>query len=297
MNPGRSIDINQHLVKASFKELNNRDKEIIAASIENRCDDMILSKIVEDYVYGTTRALDFGDYYNTLRKGGAWEHAINRNDDYFDITELTAIDEHIHVPRYLSFRTAGMYKNHESDRIENSIGLVFDAVLIDDDPKDMHVTTLFGVDKKKAPQIARDLDTHEKRVAVSMGCNIAYATCTSCGKDIKSEKDICSCLAYQKGGRKNGKKVAELLRRPTFFELSFVNIPAAPTAYVIQVLRSIIPGGLLKIASQEGETYNTLQVMASVYDMIKTASTPREKARLAAKLDYLISELENHLGF
>ena len=284
-------------IKASFKELSNKDKEIIASSIDSRTNDMILSKIVEDYVYGTTRALDYGDYFNTQKKGGTWEHAINRNNDYFDITELTSIEPYLNIPRYLTFRTAGMYKNHESDKVENSIGLVFDAVLIDHDPNDMHVTTLFGIDKKKAPRIARDLETHGNRVAVSMGCNIAFATCTACGKDIRDEKDICSCLAYNRGSRKNGKKVAEFLRKPSFFELSVVNVPAAVKAYVIDVLKNIVPGRLLKIASEDGLAYNNLQIMASVYDMIRQAQTQQEKIRLANKLDELIVGLEKSLGF
>lgn len=281
----------------SFKELTSKDKEVIAHSIESRNEEMILSKVVEDYLYGTTRALDYGDYFNVRKQGGAWEHAINRNDDYFDVTELTAYDPIIKLPRYLTFRTAGMYKNHESDKIENALGLVFDAVLIDKDPNDMHVTTLFGVDKHKAPQIARDLTKHPERVAVSMGCNIKFATCTSCGKDIRDPKDVCSCIAYHKGGRKNGKKVAELLREPSFFELSFVSVPAAVTAYVIDILRAIVPGKLLKIASTDGVSYNQLQVMSAVYDMIKSASTPEEKRRLSNSFDKLIYDLEKSLGF
>jgi hypothetical protein len=294
----RSTRDKKPVVQATFKELTKRDKEVIAHSIESRNEDMILSRVVEDYTYGTTRALDYGDFHNTQKQGGLWEHAVNRNDDYFDVTELTAHDPVINLPRYLTFRTAGMYKNHESDRVENAVGLVFDAVLIDKVAKDMHVTTLFGVDKHKAPQIARDLDKYPERVAVSMGCNIKFATCTSCGKDIRDPKDICACLAYNRGGRRNGKKVAEFLREPSFFELSFVNVPAAVTAYVIDVLRAIVPGRLLKIASGEGGvSYNQLQVMASVYDMIKTANTPQDKQRLSSTLDKLIHDLEKSLGF
>jgi len=297
VNFNRSKD-KKPVVHSEFKELTYHDKEIIAASIEARNEDMILSRVVEDYIYGTTRALDYGDFHNTQKQGGLWEHAVNRNDDYFDVTELTSIDSNINLPRYLTFRTAGMYKNHESDRVENAIGLVFDAALVDKVAKDMHVTTLFGVDKHKAPQIARDLDKYAERVAVSMGCNIKYATCTSCGKDIRNEKDICSCLAYNRGGRKNGKRVAEFLREPSFFELSFVNVPAAVTAYVIDVLRAIVPGRLLKIASGEGGvSYNQLQVMASVYDMIKQSNSPQDKLRLSSKLDQLIYDLEKSLGF
>lgn len=287
---------NPKLVYSSFKELTKKDKEVIASSIESRNDDMILSPVVEDYIYGTTRALDYGDYFNTLKKGGSWEHAVNRNDDYFDITELHDVDPTLNLPRYLTFRTAGMYKNHESDRVENSIGLVFDAVTIENDPKDMHVTTLFGIDKKKAPQIARDLAKYPERVAVSMGCNIAYAVCTACNKKVVSEADLCNCLAYHRGKRQHGRKVSEFLKKPSFFELSVVNVPAAVTAYVIEVLTDIVPGRLLKIASRDGVAYNNLEVMANIYGMIKTATSREEKIRLSQKLDKLVYELELSVG-
>jgi len=287
---------NPKQVYSSFKELTEKHRDIIASSIESRNDDMILSPIVEDYIYGTTRALDYGDFFNTMKKGGWWEHAVNRNEDYFDITEIHDVDPSLNLPRYLTFRTAGMYKNHESDRIENSIGLVFDAVTIEKEPKDMHVTTLFGIDKKKAPQISRDLKNYPERVAVSMGCNIAYAVCTCCDKKVVQENDLCSCLAHHRGKRKNGKKVAEFLKKPSFFELSVVNVPAAVTAYVIEVLTDIVPGRLLKIASNEGTSFSTLEVMSNVYTMIKSSNSREEKIRLGRKLDKLIHELEISIG-
>jgi hypothetical protein len=275
-----------------FKEFNSKDKEKIASLIDYKKDEMILSRAVEDYIYATTRALDAGDYFNTAQKSGLWEQAVNRNHDYFDMTELDEIHPDKKIARYLTFRTAGMYKNHESDKIENSIGLVFDSVFIKEPYDDMHVTTLFGIDTIKAPNITRDLVKYPTRVPVSMGCSITHSMCTSCGKNVFTEADICECLKYARGRRKNGRKVAELLRGVDFFELSVVSSPAAPKAYVIDAVSDLIPGRLLKVAG-DSNNYNILEIMSGIYDMIKMASTPEEKRRLSLHLDNAISKLES----
>ena len=274
-----------------FKEFGKKDKDKIASLVEASSNTMIISKAADDYVYATTRAVDAGDYFNSCKKSGNWEHAVNKNNDYFDVTELDEIHPDKDINRYLTFRTAGMYKNHESDRIENSIGLVFDSVFLKDDYEDMHVTALFGVDKKKAPTIARDLDKYPKRVPVSMGCSITHSICTACGTDVLRETDMCECLKYSRGRRRNGKKVAELLKGVDFFELSVVSSPAAPKAYVIDAISSLIPGRLLKVAVENNE-YNTLELMKNVYGMIESATSIEEKHRLNFQFDKLLNKLE-----
>jgi len=284
------VTSNEYRIR-EFKEFTSKDKEKIAALIDSTHNAMIISKVVEDYTYATTRALDAGDYFNAQKKSGLWEHAVNKNSDYFDITELDEIHPEKKLARYLTFRTAGMYKNHESDKIENSIGLVFDSVFIKDPYEDMHVTALFGIDKKKAPLIARDLEKYPTRVPVSMGCSITHSMCTACGKEIFKEADICECLRYSRGRRRNSKKVAELLRGVDFFELSVVSSPAAPKAYVIDAVSSIVPGRLLKVAQEAGEV-TSLDLIRTIYDMIKQAKTVEEKNRLSTAFDQLIYKLE-----
>lgn len=273
-----------------FKEFSSKDKEKIAYLIETQKDHMIISKAVEDYIYATTRALDVGDYFGTINKTALWEHAVNKNSDYFDITELEEINPDKNIQRFSSFRTAAMYKNHESDKIENSIGLVFDSILLKKPYEDMHVTALFGIDSKKAPNISRDLIKYPNRVAVSMGCSISHSICTACGKEILKEADICECLKYHRGRRRNGHRVAELLKGVDFFELSIVTSPAAIKAYVIDAVSELIPGRLLKVANSNASYAK--EISAVVYNMIDKASSVQEKRRISDQFDRVIANLE-----
>lgn len=275
-----------------FKEFDKQAREKIASQVEDSNSDLYLSKVVEGYVYGTTRALDFGDYFGKADRSAAWEHAVNRNADYFDITEMEDVNPDKNIPRYLSFRTAAMYKDHQSQSLGNSIGLLFDAYLIKDKYDDMHVTTLFGIDKEKEPTIARLLTKYPERVPVSMGCSIKYSFCTVCGAEIHTSADMCDHLRYSRNGRREGKKVAEFLKGVDFYELSVVNTPACPTAFVIDAVSEILPGRLLKVASNLEEGAAIAQVMASVHRMIKTAKTVDEKRRLSIDLDRLYHKLE-----
>jgi len=275
-----------------FKEFDRHAKEKIAYAIESSDDDLILSRMVDGYVYGTTRALDFGDYFGGVNKSAKWEHAVNRNSDYFDISEMEELNPEKKIPRYMSFRTAAMYKDHQSQSLANSIGLIFDSFIIKDKYEDMHITTLFGIDKQKDPTIARLLQNYPERVPVSMGCSIKYSMCTVCGHEVKSNNDTCDHLRYSRGGRRDGKKVAEYLKGVDFYELSVVNTPACPTAYVIDAISEIIPGRLLKVASELDEGMAIAQVMSSVHRMIKTAKTVDEKRKLSIDLDRLYHKLE-----
>jgi len=157
----------------------------------------------------------------------------------------------------------------------------------------MHVTALFGIDKSKEPTIARLLQNYPERVPVSMGCSIKYSVCTVCGKEIKTNNEMCDHLRHARGGRRDGKRVAEFLKGVDFYELSVVNTPACPTAYVIDAVAEIIPGRLLKIASELEEGVAIAQVMSNVYRMIREAKGPEEKRRLSISLDRLMYKLEN----
>jgi hypothetical protein len=275
-----------------FKELKKADQEKIEHAIATRTEDAFLSPIVDNFVYATTRALDFGDFFGKQNKKSLWEHAINKNADYFDFTELIEDKSpDIGLPRYATFNKAHMYTNHNSQHIENSIGLVFDSYPVMDKYEDQHITVLFGIDKKREPRIARLLETYPTRVPVSMGCSIKYSLCTSCNHKVTSEANFCDCLRYSRGQRKHGRKAAELLRGVDFYELSVVNTPACSTAFVIDAVSKIVPGRLLKVASME-KGQEISYVMSNIYRMIKEASTRQEKERLSLQMDQLILKLE-----
>jgi hypothetical protein len=282
-----------HSQLKSFKEFNRKDRDKIASVVELSSDTMLLAPIVEDYVYGTNRALDVGDYFGVLNKKALWEHAINKNSDYFDITEMldkVKDAQGNEIERFLTFRSAAMYRDHNSGSLENAIGLIFDSYLIKDPYDDMHVTLLFGIDKKKSPTIARMLQKYHNRVGTSMGCKIHHSVCCSCGKEVLTKNDFCEHLRYGRGRRYNGKLAAELLRGVEFYEDSIVTNPAAPKSLVLDViadLTKLIPGRLLKIASEIEDGSEIVYIMNNIHMAIKTA-----KMRLINNFDLLINKLE-----
>jgi len=287
-----------------FTEIDHKSRDIIASIIDNRHEELWLAPTVEGFIYGTTRALDFGDYHGTLGKKfgnglSSWEWAVNKNSDLFNYDEL--MEKYsgiagIDIPRYLSFRAAAMHVNHNSHDPNLAIGIVLDAEPVIDKYDDTHLVILFAIDKMKAPGVARTLQTYPKRVYTSMGCSIKASVCTCCGKRVVKEADFCNCLKYSRGMRKNGVIVAELLKQPEFYEQSIVTVPACSTARVIDAISDIVPGRILKVAAaQTQQTDPVLRIMANIYYSIKTASTLQEKKRLANQLDMLIVKLENLL--
>lgn len=269
-----------------FKEFSRQDKEKIASVVESKAKEFLISPMVDSFVYASNRAVDYGDYYGVDDSRAIWHSAVNRNADYFDTTTMHEIIPERKIARWETFRNCGVFMDHQSKCAENSIGVILDAFDVRDSYEDQHITLLIGIDKTKAPRIARSLETHPTSVASSMGCTISASQCTICGEP------SCDHLKYLRNGVVNGKKVAEFLLGYEFFEDSIVSTPACHTAYVIDAIHEIIPGRLLKIASQSDEGTTTLQIMKSIYDSIKTASTIQEKNRLSDNLDRLILKLE-----
>ncbi len=279
-------------------EITTNTKDKIAEIIETKCKEHWLAPTVSGFVYGTTRALDFGDYWGTLGKQfgnhkSDWEWAVNRNADLFNYDEITELDDG-GLPRYLSFRNAAMHVNHNSQDPQLAIGLVFDATLITDKYGDTNVAILFGIDRMKAANIARTLETYPTRVFTSMGCAIKSSMCTVCGTEIKKDSDFCNCLRYHRGMRLKGKRVAELLKKMAFYEQSVVTTPACPNARVLDAVAEILPGRILKVAAEEIENADVVfKIMSNVYYSIRSASNVHEKKRLANQLDALIAKLES----
>lgn len=286
----RNVQLNNDKYQMKeFKEFSKRDQEKIASVVEANHGECLLSPVVTDFVYFTSRALDYGDMHGVVDKRALWEHAINKNHDYFDVSMLNEEHPITKLPRYMTFRTANMFMDHNSKNRENSIGYVFDVFDIRDSYEDMHLTLLSGIDRLKAPKIARDLETLPTRVATSMGCNVTGIVCTAC------LEPGCDHLKYMKGGRVGGKKVAEYLLGAEFFEDSIVTVPACHTAYVIDAVSHLMPGRKLKVASLTDDTIITAQIITNIQDSVKNAKTHEEKVRLADQLDQLIIKLDTLL--
>jgi hypothetical protein len=283
-------------------ELTKDTKEKIAELIEIKHKEHWLAPTIHGFVYGTTRALDFGDYWGTMGKNifkngqSDWEWAVNRNADLFNYDEIMDYDEKGN-PRYLTFRNAAMHVNHNSHDPQLAIGLIFDATPVMDKYGDTNIVILFGIDRMKSANIARTLETYPTRLYTSMGCSIKSSMCTVCSKQIKKDADFCECLRHHRGNRIKGRKVAELLQKMAFYEQSIVTTPACPNAGVLDAVSEMIPGRILKVASELGEDANlVLRIMANIHQSIKSASSVQEKKRLANQLDALINKLENMIS-
>ena len=293
----RNINTMNHSSQVTELTTGTRDK--IAEVIEAKHKENWLAPTLEGFVYGTTRALDFGDYWGTMGKNvfnnhkSDWEHAVNKNADLFNYDELFEIGDN-GLPRYLTFRDASMYVNHNSQDPQLAIGLVFDAVPIMDKYGDTNIVILFGIDRMKAANIARTLETYPTRLFTSMGCAIKSSICTVCGTEIHKDADFCNCLRYHRGMRLKGKKVAELLQKMAFYEQSVVTTPACPNARVLDAVSELLPGRILKVAAEEVENSDIIfKIMSNVYYAIRTASNAQEKKRLANQLDSLVYKLES----
>jgi len=181
-----------------------------------------ISEMVDDYLYLEVRALTVG--------------IPNANGDLFVMPELKKIHQASGQPVYKTFIGNGVYLNHNSNDPVNSIGLIFDAELIED-KDDPHVRLLIGIDKQKAPEIVNGIKRGTIN-AFSMGCSIRYSTCTYCGKKIVNDNDLCDCLKYHRGEKIGSIIVAEELHDIEFYEISVVSVPADYRARLINVLGS-----------------------------------------------------------
>ena len=200
-------------------------------------DDVILFDEMrpDSYVYAEIRALTEGK--------------SNANGDCFLHEELIRIDESTGEPVYKSFVGKGLYKNHNSDAVENAVGVIIDAEYIVDDPSDRHVRLIVACDRLKDPDLARGLELGRYN-NFSMGCSISYSICSHCGKKITDTKSgLCDCLKYHRGQKLQGKTVCEILHGVAFHEVSCVTVGADAKAKLISVLADRHDGKILKVAS------------------------------------------------
>ena len=160
---------------------------------------------------------------------------VNHNGDYFSKEELLkeADIKGEKIPAYTTFEGVPIYTNHKNDDIEQAKGMV---VYAEWDEKENCVYCTFFVDEEAYPDIARNIRTgvmHD----VSMGCSVAYGTCSKCGNKAYTEKDYCSCLKKWKGKKDpdNNKQVFEYNFDLKFIELSCVGDGAFDTCEIQEI--------------------------------------------------------------
>lgn len=190
---------------------NGKDSKKIVAQSES--DGMIAFNYdPENFVYFRTRAITADE--------------PNQNGDYFPEEEIKKA--------YKTFIGVGLYKDHNSDSVDKSIGKVVWAEYV---PEGKYVECICAVDKNLDPNMAYKVKQGIVN-SVSMGCSVAEVECSICGNIAHSPEELCEHMVPGRGvkGRYvNGQLAYEINRNFSFVELSLVNVPADPTARVFEV--------------------------------------------------------------
>lgn len=167
----------------------------------------------------------------------------NSNGDCFPHEELTRIDPVLNRPVYASFIGKGVYINHKStDDPTIAKGVILDARYVQADANDRYVELLLGVDKKKDPVFARDI---ERGIInkFSMGASVQFTKCSVCDKEARRKEDFCDHIAKYKmrevQAADGTKKLAyEKCFGVTYNEISAVSDPADETAQTLAKIAS-----------------------------------------------------------
>jgi hypothetical protein len=192
-------------------------------------------KIVEydpEYVYVVVRAL-------TADKP-------NSNGDCFPHDELIRLDAVLHRPVYASFIGKGVYINHQhTDDPRYAKGIILDSRYVQSNADDKYVELLLGVDRKKDPIFARDVERGLIN-KFSMGASVQFTKCSVCQNEARRKEEFCEHIAKHKmrevKAQDGSKKLAyELCFGVTYNEISAVSDPADETAQLLHRIAKNTP--------------------------------------------------------
>ena len=171
------------------------------------------------------------------------DYRITKETEKYVNCNADAWERQLLLKTFWTFIGGYNYQEHIQDP-ELSKGILLDAVARDLGDT-VYIDLLVATDRVHA-QLARDI-VSGKMKTMSMGCSIQFSLCTHCGNVATDEDHMCTHIKLQKGdtfvdedGRE--RKIAELCGHRdvpdsvTFFEASWVEIPAFEGAHVRTVL-------------------------------------------------------------
>jgi len=167
---------------------------------------------------------------SAMGDGETW--GSNRNADYFPNAALTGVQkkhEKINAekgprPRYKTFEDAHFF-HHHANKIERDphFGYVAKSIW---NPKMRTVLLIVGVDAKKDPQTAHEIEKGTIH-SFSMGARLPYDRCSICNNKATKRSEYCDHLRLTPNKiLDNGQKVFSYNDEPNFFDISKVTKPA-----------------------------------------------------------------------
>ena len=139
---------------------------------------------------------------------------------------------------YASFIGKGVYINHQhTDDPRYAKGIILDSHYVQGNSDDKFVELLIGVDRKKDPIFARDVERGLIN-KFSMGASVQFTKCSVCQNEARRKEEFCEHIAKHKmrevKAEDGSKKLAyELCFGVTYNELSAVSDPADASAQVL----------------------------------------------------------------
>jgi hypothetical protein len=174
-------------------------------------------------------------------QSGLWHSAkgidpyVNQNGDAFPEAELLKVidKDGKKIKAFETFIGRGLFVNHASEDAEKIRGIILDASW---DPDTKGVDILVACDKVAYPDLARQIEMGYSN-DVSMGTQVQFSLCSSCGNRAVTEADYCDHVKNGKGLQKAGQgKIYEINSGLNFIEISVVSNGADPRAKIKTVL-------------------------------------------------------------
>ena len=205
-----------------------------------------------------------GHTYLLINAMGAGEfYGSNKNNDYFPEKVLREYHKTFEA-------LAHVYKHHVNKDPRRSYGKVIYSFY----NERMHrVELIVEVVNSKAQDILDRIAAGEN-VAVSMGCKVPWDECSECGNRAKTRREYCAHLRRGSAGRvtPDGRKPYAINWQPKFFDISFVTIPADPTASVLS-----------KVASKNSITADSVNSEEEMDNLLKISGL--KKADIIKRID------------
>lgn len=204
-----------------------------------------------DFLYLWIRIVSAGEFYGS-----------NKNADYFPEEEL--------VESFETFEEAHPFKNHENKNVENAIGKI---ISVRWNPVMKCVELLKGIDKKRAPEVARGY-AKGYLTDVSMGCKVPYTVCSICGNKARKKSEFCEHVKYYRNQLlSTGERVYEINYKPRFHDSSTVLNGAERVAKAFFIIDSPPENAIISSFRKAASTGGTSHyVPLSQYEMQKVAA-------------------------
>ena len=145
----------------------------------------------------------------------------NQNGDFFGWEDELLVKKE-HGPHqgkrtYATWEKVPVHINHDP---EYTCGFVSDTF---PNFREKSIEMVMCTDLSKEYDLCERI-RNGQQTDVSMGCDLLFSFCSSCGNCSFNDEDWCECLSYYKGSRhpRTGRLVCEILKQVTGVELSHI---------------------------------------------------------------------------